>query len=65
MLTQRVPLFLALERKMSVRANREELIQKGILLPDPSIGVIQEGTAIRFMLPGLVELVWCGAHITQ
>lgn len=30
---------------MSVRANREELIKKGILLPDPSIGPIQEGTS--------------------
>lgn len=28
---------------MSVRANREELIQKGILLPDPTITAIQEG----------------------
>lgn len=31
---------------MSVRANREELIQKGILLPDPTIGTIQEGIKI-------------------
>lgn len=27
-------LFSALERKMSMRAHRDELIQKGILLPD-------------------------------
>jgi hypothetical protein len=26
--------FAALERKMSMRAHRDELIQKGILLPD-------------------------------
>lgn len=32
---------------MSVRANREELIQKGILLPDPTIGTIQESTGER------------------
>lgn len=36
-------IVLALERKMSVRANREELIQKGILLPDPTINSIPEG----------------------
>ena len=28
------PIVAALERKMSVRVQREELIQKGILLPD-------------------------------
>lgn len=39
---------------MSVRANREELIQKGILLPDPTIGTIQEGTRhFRNVLLGL------------
>ncbi|KAM7358437.1 uncharacterized protein ACRADG_003417 isoform 2-T2 [Cochliomyia hominivorax] len=32
----------ALERKISVRANREELVQKGILLPESPLGNIQE-----------------------
>lgn len=34
--------FTALERKISVRANREELVQKGILLPESPLGNIQE-----------------------
>lgn len=34
--------ILALERKMSTRANRNELIQKGILLPDSPITTIPE-----------------------
>jgi len=34
--------FLALERKISVRANRDELIQKGILLPESPIPTIME-----------------------
>lgn len=37
---------------MSVRANREELIQKGILLPDPTIGTIQEGI-LNHISPGI------------
>ncbi|XP_058975715.1 phosphatase and actin regulator 4 isoform X2 [Musca domestica] len=32
----------SLERKISVRANREELVQKGILLPESPLGNIQE-----------------------
>ncbi|XP_037906863.1 phosphatase and actin regulator 3-like isoform X4 [Hermetia illucens] len=32
----------SLERKISVRANREELVQKGILLPESPIGAITE-----------------------
>ncbi|XP_044015483.1 phosphatase and actin regulator 4 isoform X7 [Aphidius gifuensis] len=32
----------SLERKISVRANREELVQKGILLPDSQISTIPE-----------------------
>uniref|UniRef100_A0A1B0CC49 Phosphatase and actin regulator 1 n=1 Tax=Lutzomyia longipalpis TaxID=7200 RepID=A0A1B0CC49_LUTLO len=32
----------SLERKISVRANREELVQKGILLPDSPISAIPE-----------------------
>jgi len=32
----------ALERKISVRANRDELVQKGILLPDSPLGNIPE-----------------------
>ncbi|XP_059615506.1 phosphatase and actin regulator 4-A isoform X2 [Phlebotomus argentipes] len=32
----------SLERKISVRANREELVQKGILLPDSPISTIPE-----------------------
>jgi hypothetical protein len=28
------PFFSALERKISVRANRDELVQKGILMPE-------------------------------
>lgn len=35
-------IFLALERKISVRANRDELVQKGILLPDSNISTIPE-----------------------
>ena len=35
-------LFSALERKISVRANREELVQKGILLPESPITAIAE-----------------------
>lgn len=34
--------FSALERKISVRANREELVQKGILLPESPISPIPE-----------------------
>ncbi|KAF5273815.1 hypothetical protein FQA39_LY00930 [Lamprigera yunnana] len=37
-----VCLLSALERKISVRANRDELIQKGILLPDSPITPISE-----------------------
>lgn len=33
-LLSQYPFIAALERKISVRANREVLIQKGILLPD-------------------------------
>ncbi|XP_053956190.1 probable serine/threonine-protein kinase DDB_G0282963 [Anastrepha ludens] len=32
----------SLERKISVRANREDLVQKGILLPESPLGNIQE-----------------------
>uniref|UniRef100_T1GU51 Phosphatase and actin regulator n=1 Tax=Megaselia scalaris TaxID=36166 RepID=T1GU51_MEGSC len=32
----------SLERKISVRANREELVQKGILLPESPLGNIPE-----------------------
>jgi len=32
----------ALERKISVRANRDELVQKGILLPESPLGNIPE-----------------------
>lgn len=35
--------FLALERKISVRANREELIQKGILLPETMSTISEPG----------------------
>lgn len=35
-------ILLALERKISVRANRDELVQKGILLPDSNISTIPE-----------------------
>lgn len=34
--------FLALERKISVRANRDELVQKGILLPESQFAPISE-----------------------
>lgn len=34
--------FLALERKISVRANREELIERGILLPESTLSTIPE-----------------------
>lgn len=41
---------LALERKISVRANREDLIQKGILLPESPISTISEtGTALNLI----------------
>jgi hypothetical protein len=48
--------FLALERKISVRANRDELIQKGILLPDnlsaiPEPGKVSLIISISFLLP--------------
>lgn len=33
---------LALERKISVRANREELIERGILLPESPMTTIPE-----------------------
>lgn len=43
--------FSALERKISVRANREELVQKGILLPDSQISTIPEnGKLEKFLL---------------
>jgi len=35
-------IFLALERKISVRANRDELVQKGILMPESPLGNIPE-----------------------
>lgn len=38
----RIYFFSALERKISVRANREHLVQKGILLPDSPISPISE-----------------------
>lgn len=34
--------FLALERKISVRANRDELIERGILLPESTLSTISE-----------------------
>jgi len=34
--------LIALERKISVRANRDELVQKGILLPESPLGNIPE-----------------------
>lgn len=34
--------FLALERKISVRANRDELIERGILLPESPMSTIAE-----------------------
>lgn len=39
---------LALERKISVRANRDELVQKGILLPESPLGNIPEPGKIYF-----------------
>lgn len=38
----RSPTTTALERKISVRANRDELVQKGILLPESPIATIPE-----------------------
>lgn len=37
-------LFTALERKISVRANRDELVQKGILLPESPITPVPEAS---------------------
>jgi RPEL repeat len=34
-----------LERKMSMRANRDDLVQKGILLPDSSLDLIDHPIA--------------------
>lgn len=37
-------LFTALERKISVRANRDELVQKGILLPESPVTPVPEAS---------------------
>lgn len=40
--------FLALERKISVRANRDELIERGILLPESTLSPIPEPGKLKF-----------------
>jgi len=41
---------LALERKISVRANREELVSKGILLPESPLSLKSEPGELLFSL---------------
>lgn len=43
-------LFAALERKISVRANRDELVQKGILLPESPITPVPEASKCNIHL---------------
>uniref|UniRef100_A0A1A9ZZG0 Phosphatase and actin regulator n=1 Tax=Glossina pallidipes TaxID=7398 RepID=A0A1A9ZZG0_GLOPL len=48
----------SLERKISVRANREELVQKGILLPESPLGNIQEPELlIKFFLSSIFTVL--------
>lgn len=47
--------FLALERKISVRANRDELIQKGILLPESPMSS-KSGNYIGLSVPAMILL---------
>lgn len=41
---------LALERKISVRANREELVSKGILLPESPLSLKSEPGELLILL---------------
>ena len=55
-------LFVALERKISVRANRDELVQKGILLPEsPTTTLSIAGKFRKFLYYHIITMKvgWC------
>lgn len=51
---------IALERKISIRANREILVQKGILLPESPINLSELKQPIYFgAISEVLLLLWC------
>ena len=57
--------FSALERKISMRVNKEELVQKGILLPDSPTSPIAEGKYSSYPSLWMFTSVFCSARISQ